>query len=70
MHPTTTTEPGAAVQVRLKGHVFTSLENWRRAQDKIPPRSVAVRQLVEQALGACDLLDQALPAAQQHGSAA
>jgi hypothetical protein len=29
----------AAVQVRLSGAEFDSLENWRRAQEKIPPRS-------------------------------
>jgi hypothetical protein len=43
-------ESGSAVQVRLKGDVFISLENWRRAQEKIPPRSEAIRQLVELAL--------------------
>ena len=43
---------GAAIQVRLKGSVFMSLENWRRAQDKIPPRSEAIRQLVEKVLAA------------------
>jgi hypothetical protein len=52
MHPTL--ETGAAVQVRLNGSVFDSLENWRRAQDKIPPRSVAIRQLLQRALGVAD----------------
>jgi len=28
----------AVVQVRLSGAEFDSLENWRRAQEKIPPR--------------------------------
>jgi hypothetical protein len=41
---------GAAVQVRLEGHLFAELENWRRAQPKIIPRSWALRQLVERAL--------------------
>ena len=43
-------EPGAAVQVRLYGPVFISLENWRRSQPKIPARSEALRMLVERAL--------------------
>jgi hypothetical protein len=41
---------GAAVQVRLEGHLFAELENWRRAQPKIIPRSWALRQLLERAL--------------------
>jgi hypothetical protein len=44
---------GAAVQVRLEGLLFAELENWRRAQPKIIPRSWALRQLLERAL-ACD----------------
>ena len=30
---------GAAVQVRLDGPLFVALEDWRRAQPKIIPRS-------------------------------
>jgi hypothetical protein len=41
---------GAAVQVRLEGQLFAELENWRRAQPKIIPRSWALRQLLERAL--------------------
>ena len=41
---------GAAVQVRLDGPLFTELENWRRAQPKIVPRSWALRQLLGRAL--------------------
>ena len=41
---------GAAVQVRLEGPLFAELENWRRAQSKIVPRSWALRQLLERAL--------------------
>ena len=41
---------GAAVQVRLEGPLFAELENWRRAQPKIIPRSWALRQLLERAL--------------------
>jgi hypothetical protein len=44
---------GAAIQVRLEGPLFAELENWRRAQPKIAPRSWALRQLLERAL-ACD----------------
>jgi hypothetical protein len=40
----------AAVQVRLEGPLFAELENWRRAQPKIVPRSWALRQLLERAL--------------------
>ena len=40
----------AAVQVRLEGPLFAELENWRRAQPKIIPRSWALRQLLERAL--------------------
>ena len=40
----------AAVQVRLSGAALTSLENWRRSQQKIPARSEALRILVERAL--------------------
>jgi len=39
-------EGGAAVQVRLTDREFVSLENWRRAQSKIPPRSEAVREAI------------------------
>jgi len=44
---------GAAVQVRLDGPLFAQLEDWRRAQPKIVPRSWALRQLLERAL-ACE----------------
>ena len=44
----------AAVQVRLSGAAFTSLENWRRSQQKIPARSEALRFLVERALAEDD----------------
>jgi hypothetical protein len=43
-----TLETGAAVQVRLTGSEFTSLENWRRSQKKIPPRSEAIREAIRQ----------------------
>jgi hypothetical protein len=41
---------GAAVQVRLDGPLFAELENWRRAQPKIVPRSWALKKLLERAL--------------------
>jgi hypothetical protein len=41
----------AAVQLRL-GSIFESVENWRRSQSKIPPRSEAIRQLLKLALEA------------------
>ena len=47
----------AAVQLRLKSDTFVSLENWRRAQPKIPSRAEAVRLLIEQALGAPERAD-------------
>jgi hypothetical protein len=47
-------EFAAAVQVRLSGATFTSLENWRRSQQKIPARSEALRILVERALAKDD----------------
>jgi hypothetical protein len=47
-------ETGAAIQVRLSGPLFDQLENWRRSQPKIPPRSEALRSLIERALAASD----------------
>jgi hypothetical protein len=41
----------AAVQLRL-GSLFESVEDWRRSQPKIPPRSEAIRELVRLALNA------------------
>jgi Ribbon-helix-helix protein, copG family len=49
-------ESSTAVQVRLTDSEFDSLENWRRAQEKIPPRSEvlreAIRRLVTPPIGA------------------
>jgi hypothetical protein len=42
MHP----NPVIAIQVRLSGSELDSLENWRRAQEKIPPRSEALREAI------------------------
>jgi hypothetical protein len=41
----------AAVQLRL-GPLFELVEDWRRSQPKIPPRSEAIRELVRLALEA------------------
>jgi hypothetical protein len=41
----------AAVQLRL-GPLFQQVEDWRRSQPKIPPRSEAIRELVRLALDA------------------
>jgi hypothetical protein len=43
--------PNAAVQLRL-GPIFRPLEDWRRRQPKIPPRSHAIRELLRRALEA------------------
>jgi hypothetical protein len=39
------------VRIRLTEAAFAAIENWRRSQERIPCRSEAVRQLVEEALG-------------------
>jgi hypothetical protein len=44
----------AAVQVRLSGEEFHSLENWRRAQEKIPPRSEAIREAIRRLVRPAD----------------
>jgi metal-responsive CopG/Arc/MetJ family transcriptional regulator len=44
----------AAVQVRLSGAELVALENWRRAQRKIPPRSEAIREAIRQLVGPAD----------------
>jgi hypothetical protein len=46
----TSKENDSAIHVRLSGALFKQLENWRRAQSKIPPRSDALRFLIKQAL--------------------
>jgi hypothetical protein len=47
-------ETGSAIQVRVSGSLYDQLENWRRAQPKIPARSEALRTLIEKALAAPD----------------
>jgi len=50
---------GAAIQVRLTGSEFQSLENWRRAQEAIPPRSEVVREAIRRLLAAEGLAGRA-----------
>ena len=45
-------QPTAAVRLDLEGPIFAMLEDWRRAQSKIPSRSKAVRLLLALALSA------------------
>jgi hypothetical protein len=45
------TKPSATVRFQLEGQIFTLVEDWRRAQRKIPSRPDAIRQLLERALG-------------------
>ena len=45
-------QPTAAVRLDLEGPIFAMLEDWRRAQSKIPSRSEAVRLLLALALNA------------------
>jgi len=41
-----------SVQFRLGPPIFDQVENWRRAQPKIPARADAVRELLRRALEA------------------
>jgi hypothetical protein len=50
MYKTAPAADRAAVQVRLEGPLYQALENWRRSRAKIPPRSEALRELLERAL--------------------
>ena len=43
-----------AVQTRLSGLEFDSLENWRRSQGKIPPRSEAIREAIRRLVRPAD----------------
>jgi hypothetical protein len=45
-------QPTAAVRLDLEGPIFARLEDWLRAQSKIPSRSEAVRLLLALALSA------------------
>jgi hypothetical protein len=39
-----------AIHTRVTGELRERFENWRRQQAEIPPRSEAIRQLIEKAL--------------------
>jgi hypothetical protein len=39
-----------AIHTRVDGDLRERFENWRRQQTDIPPRSEALRQLIEEAL--------------------
>ena len=52
MQDHTSVQPTAAVRLELDGPIFAMLEDWRRAQSKIPSRSEAVRLLLALALSA------------------
>ena len=39
-----------AVQTRLEGPLYRAFEDWRRSRPDIPPRSEALRELLERAL--------------------
>jgi len=41
----------SAMQVRVSGPLRERVENWRRAQTKIPPLSETLRALIEIGLG-------------------
>ena len=43
-------ENAAAVRLELEGPIFALVEDWRRAQPKIPSRNEAIRLLIRQAL--------------------
>src|SRR5262249_20766614 len=44
----------AAVQVRLSSRELYWLENWRRAQEKIPARSEAIREAIRRLVRPAD----------------
>jgi hypothetical protein len=51
MHNDAEIQPSAAVRFQLEGSIFAQIEDWRRAQLKIPSRPDAVRELLKRALG-------------------
>ena len=40
-----------AIQVRVSGPLRKKVEDWRKAQDRVPPLSQTLRLLLEKALG-------------------
>jgi len=54
MHNDDSVGLSAAVRFQLEGPIFAQIENWRRAQEKIPSRPDAIRELVKRALCAAE----------------
>jgi hypothetical protein len=53
MHDTINeTRHGTPVQVWLREELLSALEDWRRAQERIPSRADAIRQLLQRLLTA------------------
>jgi hypothetical protein len=50
MHNDGSVQLSAAVRFQLEGPIFAQIENWRRAQTKIPSRPDAIRELLKRAL--------------------
>jgi hypothetical protein len=44
------TRHGTPVQVWLREELLSALEDWRRAQERIPSRPDAIRQLLQRSL--------------------
>lgn len=45
---------GCSINFRIRDPLLDQLDNWRRAQLKIPNRAKAVRSLIQRALAASD----------------
>jgi hypothetical protein len=54
MHNDGSVQLSAAVRFQLEGPIFAQIENWRRAQTKIPSRPDAIRELLRRALCAVE----------------
>jgi hypothetical protein len=54
MHNDGSVQRSAAVRFQLEGPIFAQVEDWRRAQPKIPSRPEAIRELLRHALGAAE----------------
>jgi hypothetical protein len=47
-------QPRPSVRVQLEVETFAQIEDWRRAQEEIPSRPAAMRELVKRGLGAAE----------------
>jgi len=61
-----TTAQSAAIRFQLEGELFAIVEDWRRAQFKMPSRPEAIRQLIARALAHPDR--STIPPAQEEFS--